>query len=104
MVVLALWATAYSLPGITADGTHISWDSGNPRIIAASNEDLDSGRIRYGQRVCIEFPQGDKITYTVRDRCPACDSGEVDILVQTRERAIQFGRTYLRVTDGACPK
>ena len=94
--------TAYALSGRTFDETLISWSSGNPRIVAASNEDLDSGRLKVGQNLCRTFPGGDRITYTVRDRCVACDRGEIDILVDSTKKANILGRKKMVVSIGRC--
>jgi 3D (Asp-Asp-Asp) domain-containing protein len=94
--------TAYALGGITFDNTRISWNQGNPRIVAASDEDIRSKKIRMGQLICLTFPQGDRITYTVRDRCVACDAGGFDLLVDSHRKAITFGRQKLKVSLKKC--
>lgn len=94
--------TAYALGGHTFDGTLISWHRGNPRIVAASAADLKSKRVKIGQHMCLTFPQGDRITYTVRDRCPACKAGGVDILVDSHRKAISFGRQKMSASIGKC--
>jgi 3D (Asp-Asp-Asp) domain-containing protein len=101
-MILATLATAYCLHGLMADGTRPDWSRGNPRVLAASDEDLDAGRVRYGDRVCVTFPEGDRITYTVRDRCPGCRAGQVDLQVVNYRRAVNFGRVNLIVTKGRC--
>lgn len=87
---------------------------GNPRVVAAAASDLAAGRVRLHDRVCVTFPGGSRITYTVRDRCPdpaevrarggvgGCSAGHVDLYVKDAARARDFGRQPGIVTRGAC--
>lgn len=102
-MTLATLATCYALSGLMADGTMTpSFAHSNPRVLAASHADLDAGRVRLGDKVCVRFQGGDRYTYAVRDRCAACDAGTVDLLVRSPEQAGEFGRQPVTVTNGAC--
>jgi len=102
-LILATFATAFHLHGTMADGTPTpSFAHAHPRVLAASADDLDAGRVHLGDRVCVRFPEGERIGYVVKDRCPACGAGTVDLLVASTSRAIEFGRQPVTVTAGIC--
>ncbi|MBI2462740.1 MAG: 3D domain-containing protein [Candidatus Spechtbacteria bacterium] len=87
-----LVATAYSstpdqtdsTPFITANGTYV-----HNGIIAANF-------LRFGTRVRIPTIYGDRI-FTVEDRMNARYSYRIDIWMQTREEAIQFGSRIIPI-------
>lgn len=58
---------------------------------AAAGRDRLLPRMTPGSRWVLTFPEGDRITYTVRDRCPACRPGTIDLLVRSTKRARDIG-------------
>ena len=55
-------------------------------------------RMPAGSRWVLTFPEGDRITYTVRDRCPACRPGTIDLLVRSTQRARDIGGMRVTLT------
>ena len=52
-----------------------------------------------GSKVCVHFPKGDRITYTVRDVCPA---GNWDIHVRAVNKRVRRDVEGAKVTIGWC--
>ena len=98
-------ATFYALCCLTASGLLITWSHGNPRIVAIR---ADSGLFR--QDVCVTFPKGSKYNYHAIDICPDCDpktgegcrKNQVDILVNSREKARRLGVMKIQLDKGEC--
>jgi hypothetical protein len=52
-----------------------------------------------GSKVCVHFPKGDRVTYTIRDVCPA---GNWDIHVRRVDQRVRRDVDGARVTLGRC--
>ena len=89
LLLMALSVTAYDLPAPYAtwpvNSRSIAKPIGHPAPI--------------GSRVCVTFPKGSRVTYTIRDVCPR---GNWDIHVRTVNKRVRRDVEGARVTLGRC--